>query len=265
MSEILTLSPQELFNQVRISCQIPATVERFLHREIVTRTAKEADIKIEPNELQEAADTWRLMNQLHSVDDTWSWLHRNHISLDEFEELISANILSSKLAQHLFAHQIEPYFLEFQQDYARVAMYEIVLDDVDIARELFYALSEEEISFFEAAYQYITDTELRRKGGYKGVIYRKDLKPKISAAVFAANPPQILKLIITAEGVHLIRVEEVIEPKLDETLRQSILTDLFSNWLKQQVGKFEVEINCDSSSSNHNQAPVSTSKPLVSA
>ena len=81
MSEILTISPQDLFNQVRISCQIPATVERLLNREIVTRTAKEAGITIEPKELQEAADTWRLMNQLHSVDDTWLWLQKHHIAV----------------------------------------------------------------------------------------------------------------------------------------------------------------------------------------
>ena len=245
MSEVLTFSPKDVFNQVRISCQIPATLERVLTREIVTRTAKEAGITVEPSELQQAADTWRLMNQLHSVDDTWLWLQKHHISLEEFEELISANVLSSKLAQHLFAHQIEPYFLEDRQDYAQVAMYEIVLNDLDMARELSYALIEGEISFFEAAYQYISETELGRKGGYKGVIYRKDLKPKVSAAVFAATPPQILKPIITAEGVHLIRVEELIQPQLDETLRQKILTDLFSNWLKQQVGKFEVKIDCD--------------------
>ena len=114
-----------------------------------------------------------------------------------------------------------------------------------MARELFYALREGEISFFEAAYQYIADTELRRIGGYKGFLYRKDLKPKISAAVFAANPHQILKPIITAEGVHLIRVEEIIQPQLDEMLRQQLLADLFGDWLKQQVGKFRVEIKDD--------------------
>jgi hypothetical protein len=47
-------------------------------------------------------------------------------------------------------------------------MYEIVLDDEDLAMELFYGIQEGEMSFYEVAHQYIQDMELRRKGGYRG-------------------------------------------------------------------------------------------------
>ena len=125
----------------------------------------------------------------------------------------------------------------------QVAMYEIVLDDEGIAMELSYAINESEISFFEAAYQYIQDLELSRRGGYKGAIYRKDLKPEISAAVFATTPPQILKPIVTSSGVHLIKVEQLIRPQLDDITHQKILSKLFSAWLAQQIKQFEVKMN----------------------
>lgn len=76
-------------------------------------------------------------------------------------------------------------------------IYEAVLDDEDLALELFYAIQEGEINFQEVARQYIQDTELRRCRGYRGIRYRKDLKPEIAAAIFAATPPQILKPIVT--------------------------------------------------------------------
>lgn len=47
---------------------------------------------------------------------------------------------------------------------------------------------------------------------------------------------------MTSEGVHLIVLEELIQPQLDSTLRHQILSDLFSQWLKSQIEKFEVEI-----------------------
>jgi parvulin-like peptidyl-prolyl isomerase len=96
------------------------------------------------------------------------------------------------------------------------------------------------MSFFEIAQQYIEDTELRRRGGYRGIVRRKEMKPEISAAVFAANAPQILKPIVGAKGVYLIWVEEVIQPQLDEKLRYQILSDLFKLWVKQQVEEVEV-------------------------
>jgi parvulin-like peptidyl-prolyl isomerase len=122
-------------------------------------------------------------------------------------------------------------------------MYEVVLEDEDLAMELFYALREGEMSFPEVAHQYIQDKELRRSGGYRGIVRRKELKPEISAAVFAANPPQVIKPIVTAKGVHLIFVEEVIPPVLDDKLRFKILSDLFSEWLKLQTEGVEYEAN----------------------
>jgi len=172
-----------------------------------------------------------------------AWLQKHCLSVDEFEEVAHISVLSSKLAQHLFADRVEPFFVEHQLDYAQVVMYEVVLDDEDLAMELFYAIAEGEMSFPEVAHQYIQDTELRRSGGYRGILHRKDLKPEISAAVFAATPPQILKPIVTSSGAHLILVEELIQPKLDDTVRHKILSDLFAAWLKQQLEQAEMVLS----------------------
>ncbi|WP_414585560.1 peptidylprolyl isomerase [Scytonema sp. PCC 10023] len=242
MLEVLTVSSDEIIYQIKLDCQIPSVVEGILTRKIIARAAGKAGIKVEPEELQQAADGLRLMNKLTSADATWSWLQKHSLSLDEFEELVYANVISSKLAQHLFAEKVEPFFVEHQLNYAQVVMYEVVLDDFDFAMELFYALAEGEMSFPEVAHQYIQDTETRRAGGYKGVLSRTDLKPEISAAVFAATPPQMIKPIVTSQGAHLIFVEDIILPQLDEMLRSKILSILFSEWLKQQIEQQEVEI-----------------------
>jgi parvulin-like peptidyl-prolyl isomerase len=71
------------------------------------------------------------------------------------------------------------------------------------------------------------------------------MKAEIAAAVFAVTPPQILKPIMTQKGVHLIRVEEIIQPQLDEQLRVKILGDLFTNWLKQQIAELKIVIQME--------------------
>jgi hypothetical protein len=171
------------------------------------------------------------------------------------KSFVYINVLSGKLAQHLFANKVEAFFVEHQLDYAGVVMCEVVLDDEDLAMELFYGIQEGEMSFYEVAHQYIQDMELRRKGGYQGIVRRKELKPEISAAVFATTPPQVLKPIVTAKGVHLILVEEIIQPQLDDKLRSQNLSDLFSEWLKQQIEKVEVAKHLDSSSLSCNPKP----------
>jgi parvulin-like peptidyl-prolyl isomerase len=245
MSKIITISPEIIVRQIQLSCQIPSVIEAIATRQIVARTAEAFGIQIEPSELQQAADKFRLDNNLLSADLTWSWLQKHGLSLDDFEELIYDTVLSSKLARHLFAERVEPFFVEHQLDYAQVVMYEVVLGDCDLAIELFYALEENEISFWQVARQYIQEPDLRRCLGYRGILHRADLKPEISAAVFATNPPQILKPIIISKKAHLIFVEELFQPQLDNELAAKILADLFSDWLKQEIGQAEIQINLD--------------------
>lgn len=252
MSNLITISREDILHQVKLSCQIPSIIEGIVTRKIIADAATEVGITVETEELQKAADQSRLMNKLQSADETWAWLQKHSLSLDDFQEMVYNSVISGKLAAHLFADKIEPYFFEHQLDYAGVVMYEVVLDDQDLAMELFYALAEDEMSFPEVAHQYIEDTELRRRGGYRGIVRREDLKLEISAAVFAAKPPQVLKPIVTSSGVHLILVEELIQPQLDNVLRHKIASDLFSAWLKQQIEEVEVVTQLDSISLSSN-------------
>lgn len=240
MLQSITITSQDILRQIKLSCQIPEIVERIVTRKVIASTAIEAGIKVETEELQKAADQLRFMYKLNSADDTWIWLAKHGLSLDDFEEIAYTNLISVNLATHLFADKVESYFFECQLDYAGAVIYEVVLDDEDLAIELFYAIQQGEMSFIEAAHQYIQDKELRRSGGYRGIVRRSSLKPEISAAIFAAKPPQLLKPIVASSGIHLILVEEIIQPQLDDKLRYQIMSDLFAQWLKQQIEKLEV-------------------------
>jgi len=240
MSQAITISSEDILYQLKLSYKLSTVIETIVHRQLIAAAATEAGIKVETKELQEAADRFRSMYALQTSDETWAWLKKNRLSLDNFEELIYVNVINTKLANHLFADKIEPYFFEHQLEYLGIAMYEVVLDDEDLAMELFYGIQEAEMSFYEVAHQYIQDTELRRKGGYRGIVRRQDLKPEISAAVFAATPPQVLKPIVTSQGVHLIFVEEIIQPQLDQELRGRIAANLFDKWLQQQIQQVEI-------------------------
>jgi hypothetical protein len=243
VSQIITITNEDILEQVKLTCKLPEITEAIVTRKIIENTATETGIKVETEELQKAADQFRLIYQLHSAEDTWGWLEKHNLSVDDFEQIAYTTFVSGKLATHLFADKVEPWFFEHQLDYVGVVMHEVVFDDEDLAIELFYSIQEGEISFYDVAHKYIQDTELRRQGGYRGILYRKNLKPEVSTAVFAAKPPQLLKPVLTSKGVHLIFVEQLVQPSLDDKLRTIILSDLFAEWLKQQVREFKMVMN----------------------
>lgn len=236
------ITKEDILQHVKLSCKIPEIIEGIVTRKIIETVASEAGIKVETKELQKVADKMRLINKLNSADETWAWLARHGLSLEEFEKIVYNTVIYGKLVNHLFADKIESYFLENQLDYLGAVMYEVILDDEDLAIELFYAIKEREMNFYDVAHKYIQDKELNRKCGYLGIVQRKDLKPKISAPVFAAKPPQLLKPIITSKGAHLILVEEIIQPELNNVLSLQIMSDLFNAWIKQQVKEVEIDV-----------------------
>lgn len=245
MSQAITITSEDILHQVKLSCKVAEISEQIIVRKIIQNAAAEAGIKIAVEELQKAADQMRLINNLLNAEDTLAWLAKNSLSVDNFEEIVYNNLLYRRLAIHLFTDKVEPYFYEHQLDYIDALIYEVVLDDEDLVWELFYAIKQGEMSFYDVAHQYIQDLELRRKGGYQGVVHRQHLKPEISAAVFAAKPPQLLQPIVTAKGVHLVFVEEIIQVELNNQLAYQIGIDLFQQWLKQKMEQVNLQLFID--------------------
>lgn len=246
MSQILTISGSDIIHSLKLSSQVPGLVEAIASQKIVAEVAERSGITVTPEEIQQEGDQLRLAKKLVKAQDTFTWLEKNYLSVNEFEESVHNKILSKKLANSLFNSEVERFFYQHQLDYVAAITYEIIFDDKDLALEMFYAMEEGEISFPEIARLYIPEPELRSTYGYQGRRHRKDFRPEIAAAVFAATPPQILKPIATSKGVYLIWVEEISQPQLDESLREKIITELFTDWLKQQIECMEIITQLDS-------------------
>ena len=226
---------QAIVDEARLSGKVPELIRGAARRQIINDAALTAGIQATEAELQAAADNIRRADRLVTVAATNKWLAANFISVGDFEQIVRDRLTTAKLAHHLFADRVEHFFWQNSLEYASATLYEVVLTDRYLAMEIFYALTEGDLNFNDVAHQYIADPELNRRGGYLGPINRKQLRPEISAAVFAAQPPQTIAPVTTDLGIHLIRVAEISQPQLDGTLYQQILMELFDRWLEQQI------------------------------
>ena len=243
MLKPLEITNPAIIERLKISGQFSDLAHKVIRQQIIKDAAKAKGIVVTDSELQQAADDFRVAHDLRDPDQTWRWLQNNCLTGDEFEQLIYESILTPKLIQHLLGDRVEAYFYEHQLDYQKAVLYEVVFDNFDTAIELYYALQEKEISFFQIARNYIAEPNLRRQHGYKGILSRVELNSAISPMVFAAKPPQILKPIIVNRNTHLILVEEIIEPELNDSVYSQILNKLFSDWLEKQLRLYAVEIS----------------------
>jgi parvulin-like peptidyl-prolyl isomerase len=237
---------QDSIEEAKISGKFTELIQGFLRRQIIAQQAQQLGIEATAQELQVAADLLRKNQKLDTAEATLKWLKTNFLSVDDFEKIVVHKLITEKLAQHLFGDRVEHYFHQNTLEYGGATIYEVVLDNRELAMEIFYSLQEGDLNFADVAHQYIPDSEHKRRGGYLGTVNRKQLRPEISAAVFAAKPPQLIDPVVTAIGVHLIYVEKINQAKLDDLLRQKILMDMFDAWLDEQVtsvsGNISIEL-----------------------
>ncbi|MCM1983604.1 peptidylprolyl isomerase [Lyngbya confervoides] len=243
IAQLLNIQASDLMEEAQLSCQIPGLITGILTRKIITDQAQALNISVSDAELQEAADHIRLAEKLQKAEDTYAWLKKHHLSVDQFEQLAAGNVLSTKLAQHLFGDRVEAYFAEHQLDYYEATLSEVLINDLDLALELFFSLQEQEISFFEVAQAHIQDPDLRHMGGYRGRQSRFSLRPEVSSAVFSAQAHQILKPIVSSLGVHLVQVHEIFEPSLTAEVRNQIVSTLFLDWINQEIEQLQPHVD----------------------
>jgi len=165
MSKTITITNEDILQQVKLSFKLPEIIKEVIKRKIIESVAEEMAFSAETEELQEAADQLRLAYKLLSADDTWQWLEKFDLSIDDFEDMARMKVLTKKLARHFLVDKIDPYFYDNQLNYSQAFLYEVILDNEDEAIEIFFALQEDEITFFDVAQKYIKDKELKRKGG----------------------------------------------------------------------------------------------------
>ena len=80
MLPAITITTDDIVHQVKLTCQIPDIIEGIVTRKIIAATAESAGIGVEIEELQKAADQFRLMNKLENSEDTWAWLQQHSMS-----------------------------------------------------------------------------------------------------------------------------------------------------------------------------------------
>lgn len=226
-SEIIKLLRQEL--QLKPFCQ------KVLQKKVIDKAAEERGLTVTPEEIQVAGDKLRREKRLEKAADTIAWLADQMISVEDLEAGICDRILSQKLAEHLFAKEVEKTFVQNKLQFDQIILYQIIVTNLQLAQEIFYEIQEGEISFFDAAHLYDIDENRRHLCGCEGKVYRWGLKPDIAVAVFSAKPGEVIRPIETERGYHLFMVEKFLPAELTPERYQEILHNMFNEWLANEV------------------------------
>lgn len=231
----LIIEKKEIMDFLAKEMLLKGICKKILYRRIISQVAQEKGITVSAEEIQTEADSIRQRKRLEKASDTLNWLEDQRITVGDWEAGIGDHLLAQKLSEHLFDEEAEKYFAQHRLDFEQFILYQIVIPYERLAREIFYQIEEEEISFYEAAHLYDIDERRRFQCGYEGKVNHRSLKPDIAAIVFGASKGEVVGPLSTEQGYHLFMIEEVIPAELTPKKQQEIINKLFQDWLEEEL------------------------------
>jgi PPIC-type PPIASE domain len=229
----------EVIQYLKANFQLKALCQGILSRQLIEQAADEKGVVVTEAEVQAEINRWRHQNKLQKGSDALAWLKEQMLSVQDLEMAMRDRLLFSKLSQSLFETEAKRLFMQNKPDFDQVLLYQIAVADHSLAKELFFQLEEQEISFFETAQVYNLDPERRQNCGYEGLCYRRTLKPNIAAYVFNASPDTVLPPLKTAQGYTIFYAKAFVPAQLSPDLHQSLINELFQNWLTQELNRLQ--------------------------
>lgn len=229
------IQAETIIAMLKKTLQLKEICRKISYQKIIDQAIESRNITVTPEEIQAEADRVRYENRLFRSSDTFAWLADQLITPEDWEAGIRDRLLAEKLAQALFAKEVDRFFTENQREFDQVLLYRIIVPYMQLAQEIAYQIQEDEISFYEAAHLYDLDDQRRFQCGYEGKLYRWNLKPDLSAIIFSATPGQVIGPIEIDQSSHLFWVEEFIPAELTSERQQEILDRMFNEWLTTEL------------------------------
>lgn len=207
---------------------------------LIRQAAAQRHIEVCGDELQQAANDFRQKHGLQESKATLAWLAANHLTPDDWQACLETDLLTGKLRDAVTNGRVEPHFAQNRLAFDRAVISRLIVAEEEAAKELYLQIAEEGADFHALARRYSCDLATRPSGGYVGVVGRGDLEPALESAVWGAHPGSVVGPVNVDRRWQLVRVEALCPAVLDDTVRASIKTSLWDEWLRDQRARAKI-------------------------
>lgn len=202
-------------------------IDEILIREYAVKNG----IKNSAEELQIAIEEMRYQMGLESKEKFLHWMDSKGQNLLSIQNELDYQLLRNKVKANIPYEKLETYFAEFQLEYDCAELYSIRVETEAKAEELLAKIEEEEENFHLLAMEHSEDEKSKLKAGYIGKVARSEVTAEIEAAVFVAQPGEVVGPVETEKGFNLFKIAAIYPATLqaeEDAIRDKLFKDLLS-------------------------------------
>ncbi len=136
--------------------------------------------------------------------------------------------------QETWSDQVDAHFIKRKSQLDRVVYSLIRVEKPEVAQELYFRIKDDENTFSALAMEYSQGSEAQT-GGLIGPVEINAPHPKIARILATCQPGQLVPPTRVGEWIVIVRLENYLSAKLDDSMRQRMLDELFNRWLNQAI------------------------------
>jgi parvulin-like peptidyl-prolyl isomerase len=221
----------------------PAECWRWVVERIaMQQAAAELGIEASAADVEAEMAEYRRAGNLYAAADTEQFLQSRACTVDDFAEGIEQLWIEKQLRRRYAEEPAERYFLQHSTDYDTAVLSELVVDDEGAARELLLQYRDEGADFAALVRKYSVG-ESREKAGFLGEVRRRALRGREAAAIFGAQPDDVVGPSPQGRQFRLLRIHDVRRAVLSDAVRAEITDQLWREWLFRRVRTAQPEIS----------------------
>jgi len=231
----ISIHAEEIVDFLKQQMLLKDVCQKIIFQKIIAQVAREKAIVVTLEEIQAEANNLLEKEGFYKNTNTIACLKEQMMTVEDWKAGICDRLLAQKLANYLFAKKVDKFFAQNRSVFDQFILYQIIVSNELLAREIFYQIEEEEISFYEAAHLYDISEQRRYQCGYEGKQSIGSLPLELVKVVFRAPVGKLLGPVKTEQGYHLLRIDKFIVDELNPRSRQEILELLFEEWLATEL------------------------------
>ncbi|MSR52409.1 MAG: hypothetical protein EXS09_03845 [Gemmataceae bacterium] len=218
----------------------PMLLDAFVENYLVNR-ARRAGLSVNEQELQQAADNFRLKNGMASTEQTQQWFQREAITSEDFAAGLERDLIVEKLRRTIADPKLDEVFNANTARFARVRLKRILVATEADAVGVLEALNNGSSTFEEQAKLKSLDLITKNAGGEAGIVRRLDLAGQLGEIVFGAEAGKLIGPVQAGQGFLVFRVEEFLPAVQDDTIKAGLRKEIFDAWLRNELSRDPIQ------------------------
>ena len=222
------ISPEEIIPLLADLDLLPLFIKRYIQRKLCSH--------IKPTEAEQVLfqKSFLIRENISNQEDLEKWLSANDISEPQLSKQMYHSLQLKQFKENRFTQQVDASFLENKLKLDEVMYSMIRTSEGAKAYELHLRLNEEEDTFADLASEFSEGVE-QQMNGLIGPIELGRINPAIAERLRISKPGQLWEPFEEQGWWVILRLEKLLPAKLDQSMKDRIIDDMYNNWIKQKI------------------------------